>query len=573
MLLAEALNRRKVLGPLGERLVSKGVISDEDLRRALDLQKTSGGFLGEILVAQGLLTPAQLHEHLEEVTGFPFVDISEEEIDKDLATRLPESLVVSGLALPFREKNGQVHVAMADPLNIAMVDEIRASLGKPVVPYLALTQDLEVAIKRTFNVRQKTLSVLEEIRVDDGASGTHVSELLKQAEDAPLVRLVSSVLFAASGSGASDIHIEPQEDNVRVRFRIDGVLYDQMTIPTNYLAAFVSRLKVMAGLNIAERRRPQDGRFTIKDESDNAFDVRLSIMPTVYGEKACMRLLEKTNTIAKMEKIGFLSEQQAKFEQFIRRPYGLVLVTGPTGCGKTTTLYTALQAINEPTKNINTVEDPVEYKIAGINQMQVDPKTGVTFATGLRTLVRQDPDVILVGEIRDRETAEIAIQSALTGHLVLSTLHTNDAAGALIRLQNMGIERFLISSAVVGVVGQRLLRTLCSHCRETYVPAEDELMAAQVPLEPSGTIPTLARPVGCRRCDGRGTRGRTAAIEMFGMTDELRALVLQGVGASELYKQARREGMVTMREAAIRKALNLQVSLSEIIRVFSEVDQ
>ncbi|MBS1702593.1 MAG: Flp pilus assembly complex ATPase component TadA [Armatimonadetes bacterium] len=572
MILNESLNRRRILGRLGERLLAEGAIADETLRQALELQQSSGGFLGELLVSLGAITPSQLRGHLEEITGFPFVDISEVDIDRDLSTQLPEHFVVSNLVLPFREKNGSIHVAMADPLNLSLVDEIRASLGRPVVPYLALTQDLEFAIKRAFDVRQKTRSVLDEIQIDRGVQASQIDELIDQVEEAPLVRLVSSVLLAASSAGASDIHVEPQEGNVRVRFRVDGVLYDQMTIPTSHLAAFVSRLKVMSGLNIAERRRPQDGRFTIKDDLDNRFDVRLSIMPTVYGEKACMRLLEKSNSIAKMDKLGFMSDQRAKFEQFVRRPHGLVLVTGPTGSGKSTTLYTALQSINDSSKNINTIEDPVEYKIAGINQMQVDVKTGVTFATGLRTLVRQDPDVILVGEIRDRDTAEIAIQAALTGHLVLSTLHTNDAPSALVRLQNMGIEPFLISSAVIGVVGQRLLRVLCPYCRETYTPTIDEMMSAQLPIGSGESMPHLANPVGCRRCDNRGSRGRTAAMEIFGMTDEMRKLVLKEASANELYDLARREGMVTMREAAISKALDLQVSLSELHRVFSQED-
>ncbi|MBI1333761.1 MAG: type II secretion system protein GspE [Armatimonadetes bacterium] len=572
MILNESLNRRRILGRLGERLLAEGAIADETLRQALELQQSSGGFLGELLVSLGAITPSQLRGHLEEITGFPFVDISEVDIDRDLSTQLPEHFVVSNLVLPFREKNGSIHVAMADPLNLSLVDEIRASLGRPVVPYLALTQDLEFAIKRAFDVRQKTRSVLDEIQIDRGVQTSQIDELIDQVEEAPLVRLVSSVLLAASSAGASDIHVEPQEGNVRVRFRVDGVLYDQMTIPTSHLAAFVSRLKVMSGLNIAERRRPQDGRFTIKDDLDNRFDVRLSIMPTVYGEKACMRLLEKSNSIAKMDKLGFMSDQKAKFEQFVRRPHGLVLVTGPTGSGKSTTLYTALQSINDSSKNINTIEDPVEYKIAGINQMQVDVKTGVTFATGLRTLVRQDPDVILVGEIRDRDTAEIAIQAALTGHLVLSTLHTNDAPSALVRLQNMGIEPFLISSAVIGVVGQRLLRVLCPYCRETYTPTIDEMMSAQLPIGSGESMPHLANPVGCRRCDNRGSRGRTAAMEIFGMTDEMRKLVLKEASANELYDLARREGMVTMREAAINKALDLQVSLSELHRVFSQED-
>ncbi|HWD38212.1 MAG TPA: GspE/PulE family protein, partial [Fimbriimonas sp.] len=328
-----------------------------------------------------------------------------------------------------------------------------------------------------------------------------------------------------------------------------------------------SRLKVMASLDIAERRRPQDGRLTTRDDRGGEYDVRLSIMPTVYGEKACMRLLEKANSIAHLDKLGFMPAQRALFDKFIRRPHGLILVTGPTGSGKSTTLYAALQSISDSTKNVNTIEDPVEYKLAGVNQMQVNPKIDVTFANGLRTLVRQDPDVILVGEIRDRDTAEIAIQAALTGHLVLSTLHTNDAAGALVRLQNMGVERFLISSAMVGVIGQRLVRNVCPHCTETLTIKPDEALALGLPEREEPTV--VARGKGCRRCGGRGTSGRSAAFEVFGMSEGIRQLVLDGASSSTIADQVRYEGMATMHESAVDKVLELKVPPEELVRVFS----
>jgi type IV pilus assembly protein PilB len=554
---------------LGESLLADGMIGDDQLRRALERQHHGGGFLGEILVGLGFVSPEQLRPYLESVTGFSFVDMNETDLDRSLCSILPEGYAAAKMVLPYAEKDGRVLVAMADPVNVAVVDDLRTKLQKPIQPMLALHGDIEDAIRRAYDVRTRTKDLLDDMFEKAEVEADDMDDLANEAERAPVVRLVAEILHSAMAAGASDIHIEPAEHNVRVRFRVDGVLYEQMTIPTNYLAAAVSRLKVMASLDIAERRRPQDGRFAVKDERNSGYDVRLSIMPTVYGEKACMRLLEKSNELAQMDRLGFLPEQRALFEKFIKRPHGLILVTGPTGSGKSTTLYAGLQRINNPGINISTVEDPVEYKLAGINQTQVNPKIGVDFATGLRTLVRQDPDVILVGEIRDRATAEIAIQAALTGHLVLSSLHTNDAAGAVVRLQNMGIEPFLISSAVIGVVGQRLLRMVCPNCRETSLPGTDLCQALGIDLE-SGRAPLLARGVGCKRCSGRGMKGRTAAMEVLPITDSLRSMILKEASAMELYQQALSEGLVTMKQAAMRKALDLTVPAEEIIRVFAE---
>ena len=547
-----------------DRLRSAGLVDEENLRLAVEGAKGAIGPLGESLVLSGSIDAALLRPYLEDAAGFPFMDLGEIEVDREVATQVPEALLFAKRALPFRMVDGEIHVAMADPLDLAVVDDLKARLKRTLVPHLAFPKDIEDATRRAFDARMKAQSVLSEFGAEAEAV---VEEADNHADDAPIVRLVNGVLSAAVASRASDVHLEPMEHEVRVRFRIDGVMAEQMTIPLGHLSACVSRLKVMSGLDIAERRRPQDGRFSTRDEHGHEFDVRLSLMPTVYGEKACMRLLEKKSSLASIERLGFLPDQQLIFKKFVKRPHGLILVTGPTGSGKSTTLYAALGSINDPAININTVEDPVEFKLAGVNQMQVNHKIGVTFATGLRTLVRQDPDVILVGEIRDQETAEISIQAALTGHLVLSTLHTNDAPGAVIRLRNMGVEPFLIASALVGTVGQRLMRSLCPQCREAYVPDEEEAMAAGIPLGE-----TMYRGVGCRRCGGRGTRGRSAAVELMAMSDGLRSLVLDGAASGEVYAKACAEGMRTMRESAVQKAREGIVSPAEIVRVFAQED-
>lgn len=393
-------------------------------------------------------------------------------------------------------------------------------------------------------------------------------ELLGMAEDAPIVRLVNGLIQDAIAGGVSDIHIEPQETMVRVRFRQDGLLYDQMTLPRGHYAAVISRIKILAHMNIAERRRPQDGRFVIHGENGEVYDLRVSTIPVIYGEKVVMRLLKKTGILTSPDKLGLLPEQQAIFDRMTRQAYGILLVTGPTGSGKTTTLYSILNRINQTERNISTIEDPVEYHLNGVNQMQVMPQIGITFASGLRALMRQDPDVIMVGEIRDKETAETAIQAALTGHLVLSTLHTNDAPGAIVRLQNMGIEPFLISSALIGVIGQRLVRTICPHCREVFPPPPGLLDSLGIRL-PNGFRPVLARGTGCPRCGGRGMRGRTALFELMPMSETLRQMALQQRPGSDLQRQARLEGMITMREAGLRRVVEGLTTPDELSRVLA----
>jgi type IV pilus assembly protein PilB len=553
---------------LGEQLTADGLLTAEQLQEALEFQSQTGTMLGEAIATLGQLTTATLGPYLERMTGFPFVDLTNSPIDDELARSIPEPLARHRQALPFGLKGESVLVAMVDPLDLKAVDELRARLNRRIIPCLTFSADLADAINRIHDGKRKAQSVLDEIQSATFAEAEiSVDELVGMADDAPIVRLVNSILHSAISSGASDIHIEPQENVVRVRFRQDGLLYDQMNFPRGHLPAVVSRLKVMSHLDIAERRRPQDGRFSFKHENGAIYDLRLSLMPLIYGEKSVMRVLEKTSTLATAERLGFFPEQREAFENCCERPNGIILVTGPTGSGKSTTLYAALNRINDASRNINTVEDPVEYNLAGVNQVQVHHAIGMTFAASLRALVRQDPDVIMVGEIRDVETAEIAIQAALTGHLVLSTLHTNDAPGALIRLQNMGVEPFLISSAVIAIIGQRLLRTVCPHCKDVQPAMEAMLDAFGITPHPGDPPPVLATGVGCPKCNGRGMRGRTAVYEIMLMSEALREMTLKRASASQLRTQAISEGMLTMRDAGLRKALEGATTLEEVSRV------
>ena len=554
---------------IGERLIAESLVTPAQMEQALESQRRAGGFLGSALVALGFVTPKQIAPFLEEATGFPFVDIGFTHIDTDIAAVLDERFAESTRVLPYKEDHGRVHVAMADPLDIELLEILRTKLGKPVVPHLALEDDLVLTIKRAFDIGHQTKSLIREL--GEGDELDDELELEEDSEDAPVVRLLNQIVSAAVAAGASDVHIEPREENVRVRYRIDGLLYEQVTLPRHHLPPFMSRLKIMASLNIAENRRPQDGRFAFTLQQSKAVDVRVSIMPTVHGEKAVLRLLEKSTDHLQLSKIGLDEADLDVIKRLIKKPHGLFLVTGPTGSGKTSTLYAALQHINDTIRNITTIEDPVEYQLAGINQTQVNNKVGVTFAAGLRTLVRQDPDVILVGEIRDRETAEMAVQAALTGHLVLSTLHTNDAPGAVVRLLNMGVEPYLIASALIGSLSQRLLRSNCEFCVQEFIPGEEIYATAGIPYDASNPAP-LGKGQGCPRCGMRGTRGRTAASEMMVMTDPLRKLILRNADGHEIYHQAVAEGMVPIREAAVAKALKKEIPPDEIIRVFAQED-
>ena len=551
---------------LGERMKADGAIDETQIEQTLAYQRQTNLLFGEALVAQGFVTTPIVGHYLERALGFPFVDITETIVDSSLAQDIPEEIARRKVLLPFADADNAIHVAMADPLDVVTVDDLRVRLRRHIEPHLAFRSDLLEAINRVYDVRLKTQSVLDEMTdIPQGQTGLSVDDLVGLSEDAPIVRLVNNIIHAATNSGASDIHIEPQEHGVRVRFRQDGLLHEQMNFPLHHLAAVVSRIKIMARMDIAERRRPQDGRFVANDDNGKSYDFRVSVIPLIYGEKIVMRVLSKSGVHSGLNSLGFYPEQQELFKSFIQQPHGILLVTGPTGSGKSTTLFAALNEINDTTRNINTVEDPVEYHLAGVNQLQVNPKIGVTFASGLRTLVRQDPDVIMVGEIRDQETAEIAVQAALTGHLVLSTLHTNDAPGALVRLQNMGVEPFLIASAVIGVVAQRLLRQVCPFCKEPHLVSAATAKSLGIPMV-EGRPPIVARGRGCIKCNGRGMKGRTAVYEIMPMTDGLRDLILEGASGAHLKTQAVSDGMVTLRQSALRKVVDEITTPEEMLR-------
>jgi type IV pilus assembly protein PilB len=558
-------------GRLGERLVAQGLVTSEQVEHGLAVQQRSGAFLGETLVTLGYLQPRELGPVLAEALAVSYVNPRECEVAREVVDLVPESFIRKHLVMPLRVEEGRLFVAMADPLNLSVLDDLKLISGMPVVPLVSLERDLLASINMHLDSRRHAEQAIKDIDAERAADGEAVAEpsaeeLWTLAADAPVVRLVSSVINGAFNQGASDIHLEPQRDDMRVRYRVDGLLYDQMTIPKGHQAAVVSRVKIMARMNIAERRLPQDGRIALTHHGTE-YDLRVSTMPSIFGEKVVMRVLAKTAMGMTFEQLGFLPEQKEAFEWLLARPYGMILVTGPTGSGKSTTLYAALATVNHSTRNIITIEDPVEYQLAGVTQTEVNVKVGITFARGLRTMVRQDPDVIMVGEIRDLETAEIGVQAALTGHLVFSTLHTNDAPGALVRLGNMGVEPFLISSSLIGVLGQRLLRVICPACREYYQPSAEALAR----LKGNGELPAgemrVARGRGCQECNHLGYRGRTAVYEVMRMSDTLREMVLQRQSAAALREQARREGMRTMKESALERALQGVTSAEEILRV------
>jgi type IV pilus assembly protein PilB len=555
---------------LGEQLVTDGLISPEQLQEARVRQAQAGKRLGEMLLQMGLVPVKVLGRYLEAATKCQFVELSDFPIDTEIARQVTEFRARRLHALPIKDRGEDILVAMSDPLNLAAVDELAALLNRRITPVLAFESDLTGAVNRIFEVGNQAQDIIDAIAPGEMPSWEiepSVDELISSAEDAPVVKLVNSIIAGAVANEASDIHIEPQSGHVRVRYRIDGLLYDQMTIPPQFRSAVISRIKIMSRCDIAERRRPQDGRILYKG-GGRENDLRISIMPTVFGEKVAMRILERDHKQTNLEQMGFFADQLRIFDSFIRRPYGMILVTGPTGSGKSTTLQAALTKINNPNVNISTVEDPVEYMIPGVNQMQVDPKIGVTFASGLRTLVRQDPDVIMVGEIRDYETAEIAVQAALTGHLVFSTLHTNDAPGAITRLINMGVEPFLIASALLCSVGQRLIRRICLNCREELPASRAALEALGVP-QTEGFSTLLASGRGCVKCGQRGMKGREAVYEIMPVTEMIRDLTLRRASSADIREAAIREGMKTMRDSAVRKVLQGTTTLEEITRVLT----
>ncbi|MCL4472499.1 MAG: Flp pilus assembly complex ATPase component TadA [Actinobacteria bacterium] len=557
---------RKKLQPIGEILVGKGLISREQLQAVLEKQKDTPKRLGEILVEDGVLNQDQLNLALAERLGVDSISLDEFDIDSLAATMIPEKLARRYGAIPikFLDENTLL-VAMVDPTNVFAIDDLRMMTGYDIKPAISSAEDVFNQISKVHRMGD---SVTEES--DDeaafGADTTMEADIRDVASEAPIVKLVNGCISQGVDDGASDLHFEPQDKELVVRFRIDGVLHEVMSIPKRMQAGVLSRIKVMADIDIAERRIPQDGRIGLT-VGGKPIDIRVASMPTVYGEKIVLRLLDKSSIMLNLTDLGFSERALKRFEVSFRKPYGAILVTGPTGSGKSTTLYATLNVLNSKEKNIITVEDPVEYRLSGINQTQINMKAGLTFASGLRAILRSDPDIVMVGEIRDKETAQIAIEAALTGHLVLSTLHTNDAPGALTRLTEMGIEPFLTASAIECVLAQRLARKLCPNCKEPYKPTDEALGQNGFPQEVMGKDITLYKPGGCPRCNNTGYKGRLGIYEVMIVSEAIERLTVERKSADEISRVAQAEGMLSLREDGLDKVIRGVTSMEEIARV------
>ncbi len=556
----------KRIKDLADVLLEEGLITQEQLQLAQSEQERKGRSLGRVLIELGLVKETDLVAALARQVGLEFVDLTAHSIDPSAASLLSDQVARRYRALPIGFEDSRLVVAMSDPSNVFALDDIRTITGLEVKPVVATAADIDAAIRKYGQFDQSVEDVASEAATAAGGQTTDLDEIEAAIEDAPIVKLVNLLITQAVADRASDIHIEPAEKDIRIRYRIDGVLHEVMRSPKNIQAGLISRLKVMADINIAERRIPQDGRIGLV-VGGRAVDLRLATLPTVYGEKIVIRILDKTSVLLRLEDLGFSDEAYTPFEKGFRKPYGTVLVTGPTGSGKSTTLYATLNIINSVDRNIITVEDPVEYRLPGINQIQVNNKAGLTFASALRSILRADPDVVLIGEIRDRETALIAMEAALTGHLVLSTLHTNDAASAITRLVEMEVESYLVASALDCVVAQRLARRLCDHCKEAYKPSKAELEEARFPEKVRGQIKELFRPSGCNRCGRTGFRGRMGIYEVMPITEEIERLTAEAKSSEDINRLAIEQGMITLREDGLDKARLGLTSVDEIFRV------
>jgi general secretion pathway protein E len=557
---------------LGELLREIAGLTPAQLDDALAQQRESGAPLGEILIKLKYVTREQFLQALARQFDLPYrATLPRAAVNNALLAKIPLGFAKRYELVPLAEEQGQVPVAISNPLNLQVIDDIRLLTGRPVTPVLAPAEAITELLHLLYEQAQESAEeVIEDI---DSAHLSQLAEaieettdLLTATDDAPIIRLLNSLMFRAVKERASDIHIEPFEREVVVRYRIDGVLHNVLTPPKRVLSALISRVKIMAGLDIAERRMPQDGRIGIR-LGDREVDIRVSVIPVANGERVVLRLLDKQHLLLPLDQLGFTPAHLERISQLIKLSHGMLLVTGPTGSGKTTTIYAALSQINTPDKNILTIEDPIEYQIKGIGQMQINPKINLTFANCLRSILRQDPDVVLVGEIRDAETAEISIHAALTGHLVFSTLHTNDASGAVTRLLDMGIEPFLVASSVAGIVAQRLVRTICAACRRSYAPSPEELTRLGLSRAAEGRSITLARGAGCEACAGSGYRGRVALYEILLVDDQVRRLIMAKADAGAIRDAAVAAGMRTLRVEGMAKVLQGVTTAEEVLRV------
>ncbi|MBU4302208.1 MAG: Flp pilus assembly complex ATPase component TadA [Actinobacteria bacterium] len=548
-------------------LIEDGLVSQEQLLEALEKKKESGKSLARTLIEMGVVSEAKLTEVLAHHLNLEFIDIDNYHVDLTAVSLLDEKIAIRHLAIPLKFDGDTLVVAMADPTNIFALDDVKMYTGYQVKPVVATKGDIEDAIRSYYrDTKEAGIDAVEGID-SAGMEDDELAEAIGVAvDDAPMVKYVNFIIGEAVAGGASDIHLDPQEKEIIIRYRVDGVLHDVKSLPIRALGALTSRVKIMSDLNIAEKRIPQDGHYE-KLVQGKPIDFRVAVLPTVFGEKIVLRILEKSGILLGLDDLGYEGETLEKYEEAFRRPNGAILVTGPTGSGKSTTLYATLNVLNDETKNITTVEDPVEYRLAGINQIQVNPKAGLTFSSALRSILRTSPDIMMIGEIRDLETAQIAVESALTGHLVFSTLHTNDAPGAITRLTEMGIQPFLTASGIVGILAQRLARRLCT-CKQLYEPTRETLERLDFPVEPGETIEIYKpKPNGCTRCGNTGYKGRIALTEIMKMSPEIEHLTIEEASTAEISKVAIDQGMRTMRQDGWAKVTAGMTAIEEILRV------
>ena len=553
-------------------------ISDDQLRQALDVQKETREPLAQILVNMGLISEKEKVRILGRQWGIPFVDLSERQIDRDLLKLIPHHLLQRWKAVPIDRNGPRLVVAMVNPLDVYAIDQMRLVAGMDIESVISAAEDVQSALGQSMSAREELAGALQDMSQEFGTDSSEIEvearekedddvsidQLREMMDDAPVIRLANLIIQQALRDKASDIHIQPEASRVRVRYRIDGILHDSMTVPKKAQAPLISRIKVMADLDIAEKRAAQDGRISLR-VGGAEYDFRVSTNPGVNGEKVVMRILDKKGIQVRLDQLGIPNVMMDDFDNMIQRSYGIITVTGPTGSGKSTTLYSVMNTLNSPEKNILTIEDPVEYQLPGLTQTQVNTRAKVTFASAMRTFLRQDPDIILVGEIRDPETALIATEAALTGHLVFSTLHTNDAPTAIARMIEMGIEPFLIASAVIGVLAQRLVRVICPECKEAYTPPVEAFRRLNLSMDLESV--TFYRGRGCERCRQTGYRGRIGVFELMMISDHLRELILRKAPTHELRQAGLEAGMMTLRQDAMQKILEGITTMEEALRV------
>lgn len=564
---------------LGELLVDAGAITEEELKKGLEIQKETKQRLGAALISSGLITEENLIEALQMQLGIDYIDLTKVTIPVEMAQTLPKNLAKQYQIVPVKVSKGELYIAMSDPLNFYAIEDVKKAVKKKIVPMVSTSSAIEHAIAILYG-NEGAAKAIEEMKREVAASGdtdfgeesAFVSNQLDDdsVNNAPTIRLVNSIIERAIAERASDIHLEPHEEEMIVRMRVDGVMRDILTVPKNLQRSVISRIKVMSSLNITERRIPQDGRFNVRIKGKD-IDLRISTLPTVYGEKIVARLLDKSSGVIDKEQIGLSGEDLKKYEKLIKCHSGVILIVGPTGSGKSTTMNAMIGDLNQPEVNLVTLEDPVEYNIDRVNQVQINEKVGMTFASGLRAILRQDPDIIAVGEIRDGETAEIAMRAAITGHVVLSTIHTNDAVGTIERLKDIGVEPYLISSALKGVISQRLVRRICPSCREEYVPSKEEIESLG---QGAKDIKTFYRGKGCPHCFDTGYRGRIAVFEILSINSEVRNMISKGEEREKIEEALKKEGsgFVSLKENGIRLIGEGITTAQEVIRVINSED-